>query len=403
MISIEKYPINYLPAGQPNIWKMSSDNADISFFRCELVSGSKTVSTFDLYVTPDTPLASYTNISRILQDIVTWGIPGRSTFLSEVENTVADYHLEITEKVFSGGVLSDGDTKTSDTKYVWDATTSNSNYFLTTKPDYVTLNALNYEMLYFLTDASFKVEVKLYDGTKTLIDSHTYNKSITGLQMYRANVSPRALLNEGMQIEGAEYFTVQVTKDDGTPLSELRTYLLDNSPCGQVPVNLLWVNNMGGVDSYQFVNPTTTIDVDRTTVKRNEYLINGSGDYSNINNGIYNPKTEIINTDSTVTYQIHTRPLTDKQAKWLKSLYTSKNVWVELSTGDLFPVQIKQSSYTINKQRYLGSQANIVTVSIEVLQSDVFEVEAKSGLEFEALINANGDFLQNNNDKVILV
>lgn len=125
-------------------------------------------------------------------------------------------------------------------------------------------------------------------------------------------------------------------------------------------MNILWVNSLGGVDSYLFVNPQDSLTVTRNSVKKNTWKIH-DGIYTDVIDSIYNVSDEIFNTNSVVTIKAYTRFLeqTD-EVYWLAEMIASKQLFLELTNNKLVPTSVTNNTFTYQRQKYLSGAVNVM-------------------------------------------
>jgi hypothetical protein len=131
-------------------------------------------------------------------------------------------------------------------------------------------------------------------------------------------------------------------------------------------VNIHFVNTLGALETFQFFNPRESIEVSKTTIKKHPFKLDSSGTYSDINNGVFNADEEILNVNSKANYRVITNPLTDAESIWLKELIASKQVYVELISGALVPVMIKNNNYNVLLKKYSGGKLNRLELEYSV-------------------------------------
>jgi len=156
------------------------------------------------------------------------------------------------------------------------------------------------------------------------------------------------------------YYRVSVfTKTSGGSFrnSEYRYYYLDsnidNTSWSDIDgfkggVKFMWLNRKGGIDSYTAErNISSSVDVEQDTITKQtpysrflwDYDTLGSPMSSRVLADMYPHRREVLNVNANNTYSVFTDPLNVAEAKWLKSLLTSPNVWV-----------VKENS----RQEYMG-------------------------------------------------
>jgi hypothetical protein len=140
---------------------------------------------------------------------------------------------------------------------------------------------------------------------------------------------------------------------DGTQsISEKKIYQYESGyPCGIDIVNVLWENDLGGIDSYQFINPVETRDVERVNQQKNQYRYFG-GDYTDIQKNVYNQTDRIVDSNLNSTYKMWTKPLTDDENNWISGLLHTKNIFIELVNRRIYPVNLVETSYVIERGKF---------------------------------------------------
>jgi hypothetical protein len=267
--------------------------------------------------------------------------------------------------------------------------------FLTNKPDNSIVNDYSSEQLYFLHDnqSALAVQIKTYSPSSTLIN--TYSQPINNLstnKLFRLQVSPKALKDVFLiDFSNVSYYTVQLIDGSGIEKTHKRTYRYRQLPCSLEPINLLFVNELGGVDTYQFVNPQETINYNRTTIKRNPFQVI-DGIYTDVSEDILNGGDEIINVQKSGSYIATSRVITDAEGYWLRELYGSTQVFVELNDESLVPVVVTNNSYNIQRQKWNKDAFNTsqitFTLSDATIPNDAIGYGAANGaIEIEFIDN----------------
>lgn len=276
-------------------------------------------------------------------------------------------------------------------KYLVNSTSLAS--FLTNKPNYSKVNDLSAEHLYFLQDGTvsgLRVRVRTFNGSGQLLDTEIEMLSdIENYKMYRVNCSPKALKDSSnLNMSGVAYYVVDLIDGTATPRTVERVYLYEKTQCHLDYVNLLWVNNLGGLDSYQFVAPQDSINVNRFTIKKNVYDLDGEGLYTDIKEGVYNPSELVISSDVTTVTKVTSKELNDQEAYWLADLYASKQVFVELPDSTLVPVMLNSTSYTIPRLKYVRGSMNTITIDFTLAKGVI-----PAGLQAYSAKKSNIDFI----------
>ena len=387
-ITIVNRPNLFTPAGSPIVWQVSTDNEDILYFRAEVIDDETeaTINTLDIFPTPDLVDGAFVDLSKLMANAVSHQLDNEITLVSPMLKPVRKYRLKITERALVSNVVTDGDSydDEDDVNYVFNAMfdvisfnafddndyviKSSNPYakFLTAKPQANNVNMASTEYLYFMQHGndSLSVQIKEYDSTGTLVN--TINEPITDMTtMYRLNVSPKMLkLVYSRTLTEGQYYTVQITSSSLAAKSEIRRYNFTKKDCMKELVNLHWVNSFGGVDSYQFINPQATMNVNRTNIEKNPFTLK-DGIYSNIHDNIYNTSREVIERKPSNRVAVWSEILTNSEVDWLGELVASKQVYVELTDGKLVPVMLGNTSYKYQRQRYLQGQVNVMQFDFE--------------------------------------
>ncbi|WP_162996955.1 hypothetical protein [Mucilaginibacter kameinonensis] len=395
MITITSQPQKYTPVmNNPVIFQLRSDRSSILYFIVKvLASDNSIISTQKYYTVPPIPLGTYFDLSSILSNYVDYQLVNTENIVEETPALSLAYKLQITEYYLSIGVLTQGDTLSTGLYDVWNGEidrthftdfnykhyTLSSGYtgtihFLTHKP---TVNAIykdSTEYLYYLNDGQVaKAKFDFYGQNNQLVST----QYITGVTQNagRLNVSPNTLTNyfgtdfsglfghqfqiqfalqfgDSLKLLNSYYYTVQLTDSSGNTLSEKRTYVLKDASKCRKSFQLMFSNPLGGFDSLSLFNPQEQISSEKTTIGKYPFQLNSSGVYSDINNGIYNETSTVINITNTSQYTAITDVLSDDSAKWLRSIITAEKVYVRLDNSRYYPVTLFNSSYTIRQKKY---------------------------------------------------
>ncbi|QEC78761.1 hypothetical protein [Mucilaginibacter ginsenosidivorax] len=302
------------------------------------------------------------------------------------------YKLKVTEKLYGDAGIVDGSTLTSGLFYVFNglidkisfsqydyknfvvtATGSTTN-FLTNKPQISNVYRTSTEYLYFLNDGiPGYLSYNFYGFNNSPIGSVSYSLSGHTTGATRVDISPNVIdtaygLNLGGEfgdmfdtpfgsnynISTSNYFTVGVTDLSGNTKSVLRTYILKDTGCKNVPVQIMFANQLGGYDSLMMFNPRETIDVTKTSLTKNPLTLN-SGVYTDNFNNVFNDESEVINVQSVSTFKVISDALRDNEAIWLKELIKSPKVFIRLRNGMFYPITVTNLNYPVQQKRYSTS------------------------------------------------
>lgn len=385
MISFKRVPQTYTPANNPIIFQIESDNTNIQFFIVQVLDDlNNKLANLKLYTTPNYRTGSYTDLSSILANTVNYELLRSLNLLEPTPNVSQDYKLVVTEKLYSANGIIDGITKASPLFYVWNGqidkisfnkfsyydylynTATNTSKFLTNKPKVSAIYRDSTEYLYFLNDSiAGNIDLNFYSANHNLITNKSVAFSgVTGCN--RIDVSPQSLddsinlfdpyfmvqFGTNFNISTTNYYTIGIKDISGNTKSEVRTYALKDSGCKNKTVNIVFANALGGFDGITFFNPREAIDVTKTTIQKNPFIINDAGIYSDSNNSVYNLETKTINVNSVSTYKVMSDVLSNEESVWLKELIKSEEVYIKLTDGTFYPITISNLNYPVQQKRF---------------------------------------------------
>jgi len=170
-------------------------------------------------------------------------------------------------------------------------------------------------------------------------------------KLVRLQTSPKKLTANGITgFTHGQTYSVVLNNSTGGTITEVKQYLYEDSSCNSEYVNVCFTNSLGGIDSVQLVSPQSTLSTTKASIKKNNINMNSDNVY--LTNGVYNPSDEVYKTTSKYNFKAYTKMLKDIDADWLTELVNSKNIYVELTDGNLVPVQLVNTNYNIQKARY---------------------------------------------------
>ena len=393
MITITKRPQRYTPSNNSINYQFNSDNPNIVYFKVDVLDSdsSALMLTAKATPTPQTPSGSYFNLSKVLSNTVNWELDNNiDVFIAPMVKTVRGYKVGITEYNVSGSSLVSGTTTLTDTSYVFngelDRIKSNnflqSKYvinslgvvhFLTNKPNNARVNDISSEYLYLLQDGSLSglyARVRTYkDNGSNLTTKVVALNDLASYKMFRLNVSPKSLKQVfNIDFGKVAYYVVDVVDHVYNPKTEERVYVYDDTECNLEYMNVLFVNSLGGLDSYQFIQPQESININRFSIKKNVSTLGADGELSDVHGLLYNPSDAIINSTTTASVKLVSQELKDVQAYWLQELFSSKQIFIELPDGYFVPASLTNTSYNIPRLKYRLGEMN--TINIELTLAD---------------------------------
>ena len=386
MITIVKTPSEYTPAGNPIIFQVVSDNPNIIYFNVQLleVPSGDTINFFNFYVRPDYLNGVSFNLSDVLSNLVETDINNSSQAVAiPLTDATVSYRLIITEKLNSNGSIVNGDTYSNgnDKFTVWDAELSRvlfTNYnqdnwvansngrakFLSLKDNVSKQSSTSTEHLYFLNKNNLAKQCRIRTFNSAGAQNQVYLPALPGGDMLRLNVAPKAI-NKLFNTDFAsvDHYRIDLLDGNGNVVSEEKVYKYVNHKCTLQPINILFTNSLGGVESFTFFNPIETVNVTKTSLKTNVLQMN-NGIYSDSRDGIINQSQRTINVTTTSSFKVFSDVLTDHETIMLQELITSKNVYIELSDNQtLMPITIINNNYQVLLRRTNGFKLNRLEIT----------------------------------------
>lgn len=390
-------PAIFTPTGNPNMfqftWSFGAPTTlRLAWFIVEIrqADTDALISTLKLYPRPETSSASILNTSSIVDSLTRYFFKTYA-YLGLVadpyESNVAEYYLNVLAyrvDSITGIISEDSVPLTTDNFRVFKGRLDKVTFskyaadkfqildgtplanFLTNKPDFSVLNTQSEEGLFFARDPALgnaRLMIRIY--TKSNVQTGFINLPIASYpvnSLVRANLSPGVLSTAtGANLDTMYRITVQLFATDAvTPLSVMRTYLMEPTPCGLDLVNVYFANMYGATDSYQFVNPAAAVTVDQATYKRNDY----SG-LTYLNGGVYTASEAVLRATPSQRLTLNTRPLTDAQTAWLSELMYSPLIHVK-QRDEYVPAIISPDEYTLMPVRYIRDGVNVKQVTLRL-------------------------------------
>jgi len=404
MITVISSPQKFSPTNIAT-FNISSNSSGLTYFDVKVLNIDNSVIARQKYY----PLPNYTSgatidLSSVLGASVDSQLLNNSNIVDLPSNMLLSYRLNIVENYLTGNTIVSGSTLTTGAFNVWNgelkrtdvADFNYQNYaisssttiplkFLTDKPLVNNIYQDSTEYLYFLNDGlNAKVKIDFYTSGNKFLQTQYVTGITSSMSAVRLNISPANLsLNLGLllgnefksqftaqfgssvDILSTSYFNVTlVGAASGRILSETRTYIIKSTAKCKQTLQLIFSNSLGGYDSLMCSNPQESITVERSTITKYPYQLNASGAYTDLNNGIYNETTSIINSTNSSTITCVTDVLSDSSAKWLRSVITAKKVYLRLANGRLYPVSIANSSYSVQLKKY-STNNNRLTIQFK--------------------------------------
>jgi len=411
MISINKQPQIFTPVDSPVQFQISSDIPNVIYFGVQVQDAltNEVIANQKYQTLPNYTSGTAFDLSSVLDSYVSYQIVTSSNLIEATPKLLQAYNLVITENLVSGSTIVAGTIFTGGTYNVWNAeldrvkfngfnslnyalSASGTTRFLTDKPLISNIYQSSDEYLYFL-NAGINANVKydFYGAGNILLGTHTISGITATTKAYRINVSPTVIdayfgytlgnlyggefedmfadpFGTNVSINDTNYFTVQLVDNSGNTRSEIRTYILRSDKCNAEPIQMLFSNDLGGFDSVTMFNPLESIAVTKSSITTYPYQINTAGDYTNINDGVFNEANVVYNVVRQSTYKVFSDILNDSTAQWLKCLISAKIVYVKLGDDTLLPVTITTTSFSIPKRKY-NTNNNRLEIEFKVKES----------------------------------
>lgn len=437
MISIIRTPNQFTPVGNPIVFQVTSNNPDIVYFLVQVVETTtgNTIINQKYYIRPDYINGVSFNLSDVLSNLVDTPINNSNAIVAiALIGATLNYRLIITEKINQSGTIVSGAVynNVADKFTVWngelsrllfsgyvqDKWVANSNIpakFLSLKDQISKQSGTSTEHLYFLNKGNLAKQCRIRTYDVNGVQNHLYLAGIPSGNMIRFNVSPKViyhLYNTDFSTVG--HYRVDLLNASGEVVSEEKVYKYVGYKCTLQPINLLFTNSLGGLESFTFFNPIESITTSKTSLKTNILQLN-NGIYSDNNNGLLNESNKVINVESTATFKVFSDVLSDNETIMLKELIMAKKVFVELSDNKtLVPITIIPASYNVALRRTNGYKLNRLEISFTVQsgfipsKSELFGTGADSAMiQFQSMplppeFNTGVVYHDGNNGSIII-
>jgi hypothetical protein len=370
-ITIENEPGDITPAYSDITYTLSSNNSGQTNFKFVAVVKNAAGTILAKLKAPVYTGTSYGvfNLSRILQNYVTFDFNQATTIPAKCSNSFLAYSVEFGEEYGGTEYLN----LTSDTgKYTWNGLFSkweseavsdyeiaipSSRKFLTTVRSRRVTRA-QYDYLYFLRGAATgvdEVEVKAYDAagnaTTSVIDQ-TFNTTAKDEYLLRMaagvvnlnQISAASLISgtAGSVVPvGTVYYTIQLKQSIGNdPCSEAYRFDVIEECSKYTPRVLYFLNRLGGFETLRcgMLN-RDTFEVQRKQLKRNTY------DFTGTQYGRDTSAHGIANYSTTKTRKVilNTDFLNATEWQWVDDLLSSPIVYLD----GTIPVNITNTSMEV--------------------------------------------------------
>jgi len=245
-------------------------------------------------------------------------------------------------------------SSTDDIFLVQDPVVSGVGRFLTDAPTTQNIGRDQFASLQVMTDdEAVKMVIKTYpekNAGGTVIGTSTTNVvSMDTTQIVYVGTRHMG----GSIITGAtNSYTIELQKLSGTPVSELRTYNIDDD-CSFSSVQFFWLNQLGGIDQFTFKGHQGE-DVAVRKMNFRQPLTQSFVTGTTVNSNTVTYKTEITQ-DMYVGARVN-----QETNDWLRQMYMSNYVWiVDPDLDEFIPITITDQSTT-----HYDSKENYYTISV---------------------------------------
>lgn len=320
MITITTTPQAHNSIYRPIVFKCTSNvNSDSLMIQCEVYVAGQKVATL---LGPEIDSEFEFDISRLIKSFLSFQYIDNIIGAYDCPEIAKDFYCVFIERYNNSiGIQSDGATVTSAT---YKANMINLDYysfnfddyiiglpytskFLTNSPKTQKIKPQQKIHLYFITNESnvqINVEESYQDGSN---NNFYYPVAIT---------SGGAVFILGIITTDTTKIDVWIENTDDENLSEVRSFIVDNSNCKGYSIE--WINNVNGLDNFIFTgSPTITSNTEKREAKK--FL---PSDYTADSH-----KTQITFTNTQKQISVFSPFVNEETANWLVELQNSKSVW----------------------------------------------------------------------------
>jgi len=374
MITITQLPKTFAPVYNDMVVVASSTNiAQTNFsFIFEVYDAANTTLLSTQRIAPEYQYGyGVLNASRILESYVTTDFFANLTGdIKSNTNSFDGYTIRIGEEYdvtgtltqfldlantsdfyFNGSILQNDWINFTITDYELNGTTKK---FLTDSPSNLktSINDEGYTSMYNVTVTN-KVVYKTYDSAGALIQTAEIDISaITDkiISIPSAPVSINAVtLTSGSQpviTSSVATYTMQVQNSGGTQISEQKTYTVDSCNRGRIH----FLNDLGGFDAFNFTAAKTNkYQFKKEYYKQQPNRLSAAGLYE-----YSSTDREWVQhyTNQKETVKLVSDWITDEESQWLRQLFSSPEMYLELDGVIRSLKGIKETNYEVKEYEY---------------------------------------------------
>ena len=367
-ITIVSSPDTFTPVYNPIRFKISSTNTAQDNFKYYVevyVSGVGSVFTGTYDADPNDSGRAVIDVQRILENYVTHDINLTSgTAFIKAANMYVYYEVRFGEQYgATGSITTYANLTRQNNLYSWNAVLSQFDYiyfdytnytmsdageFLTNRPNQLYFYSnIDFSTLHLINDANdrtHKLIINTYDINGGVIASQTIANAYSTLSDYTDRFlyinTGSAAINQaipGFIDNTVNSYDVAVIDIYDTVISQVYTYTRMCDWKGLSPLNVIWLNRLGGYDNFNFrLSRRKSSNISRDNYQ--QFLSNG---YTVQDRG-----TTVYNSEITDKYVLTSDWITEAESIWLQELIESPFVFI-MEKSDTIPMVVKNQSYEI--------------------------------------------------------
>lgn len=381
-LTIYNTPNQYAPVYNQMIYTLSSTNYNQSNFRYIAdiyVNGSTEYTRLEVGKNPTNNYGTF-DVSGIIQNYLTRDLNDNTNTFNQCGNSIASYIVKFGEQYGASSGITNYANLTTSSGYCFNGVFDPLDFINYNYSKYVTANTNTIWLsdcpkiytrigeklnLGFMTkpNEAYYLEIKTYtiSGLQNTVTIYNPYQAATTKEDRSINVNVSydyltSLVTGDLTTGTAPfinistiYYTVQMTQDNGDPVTEARKIYIDEYCSKYSPIRFKFMNNYGKYDYYTFTGAKTkSTNIKRNTYKSNPNQWSGTNyNYSRTSRGLSQYETVL---DDTIT--INSDWITEAESEWLEQLVTSPDVYI-YEGSNLVSVNITNANY---ETKYEASQ-----------------------------------------------
>jgi hypothetical protein len=366
-ITLISEPGEFQPANNPIVFVFSSNNSSQCEFNYILELYVNDVYAIKLKAIPDADGNGTFDISKVLQNYLTYDFNPGAVVFTPKPNSIVNYHIDVRERYNTdadclGEPTLQAVDYTSSTKHAWNGALSYKGYTTYTQGEYdlVSVNSkpltLFPDNLLITTNDSFTIsviqqfsfnylELVTYDSSNNVIDTYYLSNPYTSPSspyiasenLLQVGVGPRninTIVWDGSPAptqpiidSSVKYYeiTFLVATSPRDPISITKRFEIDTRCTRFDNYRLWWLNRLGEFDSYNFnLKSKRRVNVSRNTHTKllaNDYAIGDRG-------------KAVTSVQADEVYTVNSNWMTEAEALWLEDLFTSPEVRIYTQSAE---------------------------------------------------------------------